>query len=96
METKRYQESVQTSQSDSQVNSLSVKVRFLLILAKNSAKTEIKPLLLCAISLENSSYFQIFCELLSLKNLFDSNSFQTPSNLISLKILVTLSPFTQF
>ena len=96
METKKYQEFVQTSQSDSQVPSLSVKGKFLLILAKNSAKTEIKPLPLCAISLENSSYSQIFCELLSLKNLFDSNSFQTPSNLISLKILVTLSPFTQF
>ena len=96
METKKYQEFVQTSQSDSQAPSLSVKGKFLLILAKNSVKTEIKPLPLCAISLENSSYSQIFCELLSLKNLFDSNSFQTPSNLISLKILVTLSPFTQF
>ena len=96
METKKYQESVQTSQSDSQFNSLSIKVKFLLILAKNSAKTEIKPLPLCAISLETSSYSQIFCELLSLKDFFDSNSFQTPSNLISLKILVTLSPFTQF
>ena len=96
METKKYQESAQTSQSDSQFNSLSVKVKFLLILAKDSAKTEIKPLPLRAISLENSSYFQIFCGLLSLKNFFDPNSFQTPSNLIFLKILVTLSPFTQF
>ena len=96
METKKYQESAETLQSDSQFNSLSVKVKFLLILAKNSAKTEIKPLPLCAISLENSSYFQIFCGLLSLKNFFDPNSFQTPSNLIFLKILVTLSPFTQF
>ena len=55
METKKYQESVQTSQSDSQVPSLSVKGKLLLILAKNSAKTEIKSLPLCPISLENSS-----------------------------------------
>ena len=95
METKKYQESVQTLQSDSQVASLSVNVKFLLILVKNPAKTEIKLLPLCAISLENSSYSQVFCELLFLKNFFHSNSFQTPSNLISLKILVILSPFTQ-
>ena len=44
METKKYQESAQTSQSDSQFNSLSVKGKLLLILGKNSAKTEIKPL----------------------------------------------------
>ena len=71
-------------------------MKFLLILAKNSAKTEIKPLPLCAISLETSSYSQIFCELLSLKDFFDSNSFQTPSIVIVFRHVVPLRPFTLF
>ena len=41
METKKYQEFLQTSQSDSQVPSLSVKGKFLLILAKNLQKQKL-------------------------------------------------------
>ena len=47
-----------------------VNMKVLLILAENIWKTEIKLFALCAISHENESYSQIFCELLSLETFF--------------------------
>ena len=43
---------------------LPAKMNVLLILAENSWKADIKTFPLCAISYENKSYSQIFCELL--------------------------------
>ena len=71
-------------------------MKVLLVLAESSWKTEIKIFLLCAISHENKSLSQIFCELLSLETFFDSNSPHTPSNFISLTFLVTVRSFTLF
>ena len=71
-------------------------MKILLILAKNSSKTEIKLLPQCAISHITTVSHIYFANDCLWKHLFASNSPQIPSNLISLTILITLSPLTQF
>ena len=50
--------------------SLPAKMKFFSILAENPWKIKIKLISLCAISHENQSQFQIFCELLSMETFF--------------------------
>ena len=67
LEIRKYQKTVLTSQNDSLVPSLPAKMKVLSILEENSWKTEIKLFPLCAISYENYSQSQIFCESLQMR-----------------------------
>ena len=72
------------------------KLNILLRLAKNSWEKEIKLFAMCAISHENYSLSQIFCDWLVWQTFLDFNSPQFPLNLISFTTLVTLTPLTVF
>ena len=61
-EIRKKQESIQTSQNDSLLPSLPAKMKNFLILAKIFRKIAIQLFLQCAISHENQSQSQIFCD----------------------------------